>query len=131
MSEDKPSRADDLALQRTVMASTRTFMAWTRTALSLISFGFSIPKVLEYANPAKMARTGDWGPRTLGTILIFLGVFVLAVSAFDHWKLVRGMRKNNQHMKFSSNRLSFVVALVLTVLGALALVNIIFQAGPL
>jgi putative membrane protein len=131
MSEYKQPSSDELALQRTVMASTRTFMAWTRTALSLITFGFSIPKVLEYANKARFEHTGEWGPRALGTILIFLGVFVLAVSAFEHGKLVRDLKKNNQHMKFSSNRLSFVVAIVLTVLGALALINIIFRAGPL
>ena len=51
--------SDELSLQRTIMASTRTFMAWTRTALSLISFGFSIPKILEYSNVQRFTNRGS------------------------------------------------------------------------
>ena len=130
MSEDSPLSSDELAQQRTVMASTRTFMAWTRTALSLISFGFSIPKILEYANASKAKRFVDWGPQALGTILLTLGVFVLVVSAYEHGKLIHNLRKQNKHMRFSSNRLSYVVAVVLTLLGVLSLINIVFHVGP-
>jgi putative membrane protein len=129
MSEQKPLTSDELALQRTVMASTRTFMAWTRTALSLISFGFSIPKILEYTEPAKFARLGEWAPKIFGVALIFLGVLVLGASAHEHIKLVRDVRRSHKHMKFSSNRLSYAVALVLTALGILALLNLTLSVG--
>ena len=36
----------ELAVERTVMAANRTLQAWIRTALSLISFGFTIYKIL-------------------------------------------------------------------------------------
>ena len=37
----------DLATTRTLMAADRTLMAWIRTALSLLSFGFTIYKLLD------------------------------------------------------------------------------------
>jgi uncharacterized membrane protein YidH (DUF202 family) len=39
----------DLAVRRTVMAADRSLMAWIRTGLSLISFGFTIYKLLQEA----------------------------------------------------------------------------------
>jgi putative membrane protein len=129
MSGTSPPSTDELAMQRTVMASERTFMAWTRTALSLISFGFTIPKILEYTEGPKLRLLGNAGPRILGTTLIALGVFTLAVSSFEHWHHLRRM-KITHHMEFRTSRLSYVVAIVLFVLGAFALANIAFQIGP-
>jgi putative membrane protein len=131
MSEAKPQSSDDLALQRTVMASERTFMAWTRTAISMISFGFAIPKILQYTEEAQHKFLQETMPKIIGVILIFLGVFVLLISAFQHGRLVRNMRRDHMHLKFSSSRLSFVVAVVLTLLGVLALVSIVFNIGSL
>ena len=37
----------DMATSRTLMAADRTLMAWIRTSLSMLSFGFTIYKVLE------------------------------------------------------------------------------------
>ena len=48
MNEPQPKLADVLALERTRMAADRTLMGWIRTALSMISFGFTIFKFLEY-----------------------------------------------------------------------------------
>ncbi len=126
MSEPKRPSSDELALQRTSMASERTFMAWTRTALSLISFGFAIPKVAEAAEKGRR-MLGDWSFRAFGIIMVALGVFVLVISSFDHWKQLRKMKEEDR-AQFRSSRLSYVVASVLTVLGALALANLIFSA---
>lgn len=127
MSETKPLSSDDLALQRTVMASERTFMAWTRTAISMISFGFAIPKILEFAEEAQHKFLTETIPKVIGVTLIFLGVFVLIVSAFEHGKLVRSMRRDHIHLKFSSSRLSYIVAVVLTFLGIVAMISIVFN----
>ncbi len=108
------------------MASDRTFMAWTRTALSLISFGFAIPKVAEAADRSRHIF-GDWAPKAFGIVMVALGVFVLAVSSFEHWKQLHKMREENR-AQFASSRLSYIVASVLSVLGALALANLIFSA---
>lgn|GEM_PF-3190711 len=125
MSERKMLSSNEMSLHRTFMASERTFMAWTRTALSLISFGFAIPKVAEAADKGRHVF-GDWAFKAFGIIMVSLGVLVLAVSSFEHWKQLRKMREDSQ-AQFASSRLSYIVASVLSVLGALALVNLIFN----
>jgi len=131
MSEERPLSSDELALQRTVMASERTFMAWTRTAISMISFGFAIPKILEYTQESQHKFLAETVPKIIGVALIFLGVFIMVVSAYQHGKLVRNMRKDHLHLKFASSRLSYVVAAVLTLLGVIALISIVFNVGSL
>jgi len=37
----------NLQLMNTLMAADRTLMAWTRTSLSMLSFGFTIFKILQ------------------------------------------------------------------------------------
>ena len=76
----------DLALERTIMAADRTLMAWVRTAMSLIGFGFTFYKFLQYlqqAGAAPLMRLQ--GPRNLGLALIGLGVGSLALSAVQYW----------------------------------------------
>ncbi len=129
MIEEKELTSDELALQRTFMAAQRTFMAWTRTAISMISFGFAIPKFLEYVENARHQALAEFTTRAIGAGLIFLGVFVLLVSAYEHGTLARDMRRQHEHLKFPSSRLSYFVAVVLVVLGILALLNITLNVG--
>lgn len=130
MSLVKPPTSDELALQRTVMAADRTFMAWTRTSLSLISFGFSIYKFMEYAREAEMkANLSIRGARNLGTVLVGLGVVFLIAAAVQHWKLLRRMTPLRS-LKLRSWPLSLFLGLLLTILGLLALANMIFGVGP-
>ena len=44
-----PRLPGDLGELRTIMAADRTLMAWVRTSLSMLSFGFTIYKVLDTA----------------------------------------------------------------------------------
>ena len=131
MQEVRQPTSDELALQRTLMASERTFMAWTRTAISLITFGFSVPKIVEYTAESSRQLLGELGPRIFGTTLVCLGVFSLVASALQHGKLVRKTKELNQGMEFSTSRLSYIVAIVLTLLGILALLDIVFRIGPI
>jgi len=59
--------ANEMAIERTMMAAERTIMAWTRTSISLISFGFTIYKFLQYmqAEGKTVALTNPDGPETL------------------------------------------------------------------
>lgn len=43
---EEPKLGDRLAIERTVMAAERTLLAWVRSGVSLISFGFTIYKVV-------------------------------------------------------------------------------------
>ena len=40
--------SDKLAVERTIQAEGRSLLAWVRTSLSLIGFGFTIFKALQY-----------------------------------------------------------------------------------
>lgn len=44
-----PRLPSDMGEMRTIMAADRTLMAWLRTSLSMLSFGFTIYKVLDTA----------------------------------------------------------------------------------
>ena len=52
-----PRSDPDLATTRTLMAADRTLMAWIRTSLSLLSFGFTIYKILQgFAESGALGR---------------------------------------------------------------------------
>lgn len=82
--------SDRLAIERTILASDRSLLAWVRTSLSLIGFGFTIYKVLQYLleqNAATMLRAQT--PRNVGLFLILTGTIplLLAVIGYRHtWK---------------------------------------------
>jgi putative membrane protein len=127
MSENKPT-SDELALQRTILALDRTLMAWTRTSLSLISFGFTIYKFLQYAREQGAAPAMKIeGPRHLGMAMISMGVIFLLLAGFQ-------FRREMNHLQpgrpLGPWRLSLALAMLLAVLGLLALVNVVFRIGP-
>ena len=129
MSEEKHFSADELALQRTVMAADRTLMAWTRTALSLISFGFTIFKFLQYTQEEggigrRLAHTG---PRNLGMAMISMGVIFLFLACIQFWLELRRLQPDRRRSVW---RLPLVAALILALIGILALLNAALNVGP-
>lgn len=81
-----------LAYDRTRIASERTLMAWVRTAVSLISFGFSIPKFFDALQRAGSVKGApDPTPHTLGALLIALGALGLAGGIVEHLRLVQSI----------------------------------------
>ncbi len=70
--DEKPD-SNELAVERTIMAAERTLMSWTRTSISLISFGFTIYKFLQFMQEeGKAVIVRDpGGPRNFGIALIF------------------------------------------------------------
>jgi len=66
---------DHLAKQRNRDAAERTLMAWIRTCLSLISFGFGLPKIvaaIHSRNPGSHAHA-VMGVRWIGTAFVLTG----------------------------------------------------------
>ena len=128
MNEKTPLSTDELALKRTVMAAERTLMAWTRTSLSLISFGFTIYKFLQFEvekNVALPIRAE--GPRRFGIAMIGLGVIILWMAGIEFWKEMKLMRPDVRRPHW---RLSFFLAMTLSVIGIAALLNAIWRIGP-
>jgi putative membrane protein len=129
MQEIKTPTSDEMAMQRTQMASERTFMAWARTSLSLISFGFSIYKFMEYAKEGDPAAAlSVEGTRRLGTTLVASGVLFLVLSSIQHWRHMK--RASSPAYKLSAWTLSMFLAMFLSLLGLLALANMLFHIGP-
>lgn len=122
--------ADVLAVQRTRMASERTLMGWVRTAISMISFGFTIAKALQFAVEQGAVRgVRAHAPENVALILILLGTGSLTVASIQHRAFVRGLPAEGAGRRPWD--LTFTMASLIVILGLLVLVNILFRVGPL
>lgn len=125
MAEDRT----DWAHLRTVMASDRTLMAWTRTSLSLISFGFTVFKFMDYVQQSgKMTilSKSENGARNFGMTLITVGILCLAIACYQYWQFEK---QYNPDRKWYLN-LTFMTAAFIAFLGILSLLNTVFHVGP-
>lgn len=107
-----------LALERTYLAHERTHMAWVRTALALISFGFTIAKLLLYLQEQQRDRAPRLSPHWVGVSMIGIGVLSLAVATWHHGRAVRALRDRDARLPRS---LAGTLALVIAALGLFAL----------
>jgi len=127
VSKTKTPDSNELAVERTVMAAERALMSWTRTSISLISFGFTIYKFLQYMQEeGKMVISDKNGPRNFGLALILIGVLALLAASFQYQQLQKEVRPAKKYPL----SLSVAVAWSIIALGAFALMNILFQMGP-
>lgn len=117
--------SDSLAIERTAMAADRTLMAWTRTAISMISFGFTIYKLLHGAFNEGIVMTGNpEGPRNLGLFLIGIGTFSLGLGMVEHWHTKRNLGKKP---RFRLLNPSFLTSSAIILLGMFLFVTIILK----
>jgi putative membrane protein len=121
-----PSTATTLALDRTRMAYERTMMAWVRTATSLISFGFTIYKFLQFEieRNDQQRTAGLLNPRRFGLIMIGIGLFSLLIATIQHRRGMQSMRAHFGHVPLSE---SAAVAVLIAILGILAFVAVLFR----
>jgi putative membrane protein len=114
----------DLAVSRTMMAADRSLMAWIRTALSMISFGFTIYKVLQGFQESGSKLPSDHTPRNIGLFLIGLGTISMVMGTIAYWQMFKELCLM-QH--FPLWRPSFVIALVMSGLGLFLFVGIVVK----
>jgi putative membrane protein len=128
-----------LSFQRTVMSADRTLMSVVRTSLSLISFGFTIYEAFRSLLKETAGGQSE-APRNMGFALISLGILLLLLGLFNHWQLTRSLRARRQrlfglgiihHTATIEVSSATLVALLLLLVGLLAIVRIAFHAGPL
>ncbi|HEY2024516.1 YidH family protein [Paraburkholderia sp.] len=114
----------DLATTRTLMAADRTLMAWIRTALSMISFGFTIYKVLQGFTEAGVHLAHPHSPRTVGLFLTGMGTVSMVMGTIEYWLTIVGLR---QYQPVSIWRPTFFVALVMACSGSFVFLSIIIR----
>jgi putative membrane protein len=111
----------DMAYDRTLMAADRSVMAWVRTALSMISFGFTIYKILEGMQHEGMSLARAEMPRNMGLFLTGLGTVAMVMGTIEYWLRLQGLRKGKHYHVFQP---SFVMALIMAVTGLCIFVGI-------
>jgi putative membrane protein len=113
----------DLATTRTLMGADRTLMAWIRTALSLLSFGFTIYKVLQgFEEAGTFAMPRENTPRTVGLFLTGMGTVAMVMGTVEYWQTLKGLRKLKD---FRLARPSFIMALLMSITGVFLFFSII------
>ena len=134
LAEERTALAEqrtDMAFARTRFAADRTLMAWMRTAVSLIGLGFSIYKFFQYLSGSGMTDA-NWtpsAPRALAIALILLGLAFLLVALIEHVRFMKHLSKAaGQRFPIGP---SLIAAVLLWVVGLLALVAVLFRAGPI
>jgi len=125
---DAAKDSTDMAVTRTVMAADRSLMAWVRTGLSLISFGFTIYKFLEYAREDLVAsgkNIGDFSsPKVIGLFLIGLGVLSLLMGIAENEATIKVLKKNHV---FKRIRYSFFLSIILVLFGIILFLAVILK----
>ncbi len=119
---DLAASRTNLAAQRNLMAADRTLMAWIRTALSMISFGFTIYKVLEGFQASGSALPHAESPRNMGLFLTALGTFSMVMGTISYAQTLKGLR-DVQHFRIWQP--TFVMALIMSILGLFLFFGII------
>jgi putative membrane protein len=132
------ARNTSLALQRTRMGADRTLMAVIRTALALLSFGFTIFKIVQDLAAAKMLHLDSSVPH-FGIGLALLGILMLTTGIIYHgqfmWRL-RVIRKGLIAEGLIRGETPFppsftlATALILLALGVAVILSMLFRIGP-
>ncbi len=119
----------NLALQRTIIASERTLMAWIRTSISMIGFGFTIYKFLQYLldveKPAVPVRLN--APRNLAMTLVVLGTLALIGAILQHRQFMKRIGARERSQMWS---LAVIIAILVALIGVLTFAGILLRAGP-
>ena len=118
--------ANDLALERTLMAAERTLMAWVRTSIALISFGFTLGKLGDVLKSAKVTL---WRDRTtdvigVGYYLVVLGTVALVLATVQNQLEVRALARQGLVRRPS---LAFVIANLVGLLGLFVFTDLVAQ----
>ncbi len=115
----------ELAKKRNYAAAERTLMAWIRTSLSLITFGFSIDRIvtaiyISSQTPVHTLRLS----RLFGLSFIALGIFALLGAIYQHRQELRHLHQKN-YVYTEQRSLSTIVASILLGIGVFAFLGIL------
>lgn len=113
-----------LAGIRTVMAADRTLMGWVRTGMSMITFGFTVYKLLNEVKASGIALPRETTPRNLGLFLIAVGTIAMILGKMEYWQTLRGLEIGKPLHVW---RPSFIMALVMSLAGLVLFFGILWR----
>jgi len=131
-------RRTGMSFQRTRMSADRTLMSVIRTSLSLIGFGFTIFQFFGKLREAG-TLTHAAAPRNFGITLVALGIAMLVMGIIYHGQFMIGLREERKRGKLAGlvhaesgfpPSMTLITAVVLLLIGILAIVSMVFQIGP-
>ena len=137
-STELSARRTGMSFQRTRLSADRTLMSVIRTALSLIGFGFTIFQFFHKLQAADAMKSGA-APRHFGQALVWLGITILVLGIAYHVQFMLGLRKEREQMRAEGLiygesgfpvSLTLVVAVLLLLVGVLAIADITFGIWP-
>jgi len=125
MTQDLP--APDLNLERTILAADRTLLAWVRSGLSLIGFGFTIFKALEYLREIHQYNSviHGHGARNFAAAMIALGMLGQLLGVLQYHAVLIYIRAPRRRLYGST----FIIAMATLLLGILAMLGTVFRQG--
>ena len=122
---------NELAKQRNRDAAERTLMAWIRTCLSLISFGFGLDKIIAAIDRA--AASGDLqaqrGVQLVAAGFVLTGVLAMVGATIQYRRELRRLH-HNDYVYRDKPQLAAATAVLITLIGVVALLLVAFGAGP-
>ena len=139
VSVELSSRRTGMSFQRTRMSAERTLMSVIRTSLSLIGFGFTIFQVFQKLHDADVLKSSE-APRRFGEALVVIGIAMLISGIAYHVYFMIGLRAERKALKAQNlihaestfpPSFTLAVALLLLLLGFVAIFNMVFGASPL
>ncbi len=124
-------RPVDLGYERTRLAADRTLMAWIRTSVSMISFGFSIYKFFQYLLESNLTagHLQHAAPRNFGIALVGMGMVLLIIAVLEYFLFLRNLSQRTGE-KFTIST-ALIAAILLSAVGVLVMINLLFRAGPI
>jgi uncharacterized membrane protein YidH (DUF202 family) len=121
---DELKLSDRLALERTIQAEGRSLLSWLRTSLSLIGFGFTIFKALQYLyqEGSKQLLRAET-PRNIGLFLVITGTVPLLLAIIQYVKKTKQLGKKESLLLDPD----FLAACVIFIFGTILILSLILK----
>jgi len=116
-----PNPDAHLAYENVYLAHERTQLSWVQVSLALISFGFTIAKVVEVLHERDAVRSPHVSSAAVGVLMIAIGLIALTAATIQHRRAVRALHRRCAGLPKSQ---SAFLSVMLAVLGMVALVGV-------